>query len=105
MYDRIRKITANAFEGITENVYEAVMVISQRARQINARQHEIIEEQRQEYLDTLNNSVMLLESEAEFVAPKFPKPTNIAVEELLEGKLTFHYGEEETEEQQEDAEA
>ncbi len=86
-----QKTTASDLQDSAKNIYEAILIVAQRARQINQVQHDTIEQLRQEYLDTMGDPDYILEPENEFVVPKFTKPTNIAIRELLEQKLDYHY--------------
>lgn len=84
------------------NVYEAIVVVAKRARQINDDQKRYIE-QEIGYDSSLENSASDdLESEEENreerqTAPvkyiRMPKPTTISLDEMLTGKLDFHYAE------------
>ncbi len=79
-----------------ENLYEAVMVIARRARQINEeyyqkkRDHQILEELEGGFDEDFMN---LEQEEVETnVAPETEEnPITIAQREFLEGKLEFHY--------------
>ena len=87
-----------------ENIYEAIVVLLKRARQIN-------EEMKIEFnqrIEMLQSRIFEPEEETEqpqtnpdqiLVAQEFemrPKPTETAIRELLEKKITFRYKEEET---------
>ncbi len=79
-----------------DNVYEAVVVIAKRAKQINDEQKIIMETQigpMEEIEDYDDEEEM--ENEIERAEPpvymKLPKPTKIALEELLSGKIKFEY--------------
>lgn len=94
----IKPIDIEAFTRSARNVHEAIVAASKRARQIN-------EEVRIEF----NQRVELLaprvetESEESDINPdqlriavefeKRPKPTDLALEELMQGGLTWHYPE------------
>ena len=86
-----------------DNIYEAIVVLLKRARQIN-------EEMKIEFnqrIEMLQSRVFEPEEEAEqpqinpdqiLVAQEFekrPKPTETAIQEVLEGRLAFRYKEEE----------
>ncbi len=85
-----QKTTASDFDGTAKNIYEAILIMAQRARQINQLQHDTIEKLRQEYLDTMGDPDYILEPENEFVVPKFPKATTTAIQEMLDKKLNYH---------------
>ena len=90
-------------ESKAANIYEAIVVMSKRARQIN-------EELKIEFSKRLEvvQSKLMLESTDESVEPeanpdqiniarefeKLPKPTETALEELIEDKLEYRYKEE-----------
>ncbi|RPI00033.1 MAG: DNA-directed RNA polymerase subunit omega [Calditrichaeota bacterium] len=77
------------------SIYEAVVIIARRARQINERQRQLIEKEVALNNAGSNNN----DDEDDFVERdyvdsqylKLPKPTTIALQEMLEGKLSFEY--------------
>ncbi|MBI3765830.1 MAG: DNA-directed RNA polymerase subunit omega, partial [Ignavibacteriales bacterium] len=86
-----------------ENIYEAIVVLLKRARQIN-------EEMKIEFnqrIEMLQSRVFEPEEETEqpqtnpdqiLVAQEFehrPKPTEVAIQELLEDRITYRYKEDE----------
>ena len=94
----IEEITAKA-----ENIYEAIVVMSKRARQIN-------EEMKIEFnqrIEMLQSRIFEPEEESEqpqtnpdqiLIARDFeqrPKPPEVSIEELMGDKLTYRYKEEE----------
>jgi len=94
----IEKLTNKA-----ENIYEAIVVLLKRARQIN-------EEMKIEFnqrIEMLQSRIFEPEEETDqpqtnpdqiLVAQEFelrPKPTETAIQELMEDKLTHRYKEEE----------
>ena len=85
----------------SSNIYEAIMVIAKRARQINDEQKRLIEQETgyDSSMDDVND-----DEEEESETPeerqaqpvkyiKLPKPTTVALEEMLNGKLSFEYTE------------
>jgi len=83
-------------EKYTQNIYEAIIVIAKRARQINLEQKKLVAS------DEDNDSPYDDYGEEEFEKKtqdyrnekfKLPKPTTIALKEFLEGKLQFNYPE------------
>ncbi len=84
----------------TGNIYETVVIISKRARQISARIKEELNSKLAEFATTVDNLEEIFENREQIEISKFyekmPKPTIIATEEFLEGKLRFRYPEEET---------
>ena len=94
----VRTLKLNEIESKTDNLYEAVMVISKRARQINTEINDQIKSQ-------LGNIEVDEESgdeniDRESIISEFDKkakPTSIAIDEILDNKLDFEYTEEEQE--------
>ncbi len=84
------------------NVYEAIIVVAKRARQINDDQKRYIEQEIGYDSSLENSSSEDLDSEEagreeRQAAPvkylRMPKPTTISLDEMLTGKLDFHYAE------------
>ncbi|MBN1154037.1 DNA-directed RNA polymerase subunit omega [candidate division KSB1 bacterium] len=89
-------VTTTNLEDLVKNVgniYEAIVVIAKRARQINEEQKMIIETELG--IDSDNEGYEEdqdeIERGEEISYLKLPKPTRIALEELLAGKLNFEY--------------
>ncbi len=84
------------FMGNSENLYEAVMVVAKRARQINEEQYQrmrdkqILEELDGEFEEEFLN---LEEEKNEAEDPVEPeeKPVVSAQKEFLQGKISHHY--------------
>ena len=81
----------NEIEAPTENIYEAISIISKRAVQINTDLKTELVEKLEEFA-TYNDSLEeVFENKEQIEVSKFyeklPKPTAIAVEEWLEGKV------------------
>ena len=81
----------NKIEAPTQNIYEAITIISKRADQISVDlKNELIEklEEFATYTDTLDE---VFENKEQIEVSKFyeklPKPTAIAVQEWLDGKI------------------
>lgn len=85
----------------TGNIYESVSIISKRARQISARIKEELNNKLAEFATTVDNLEEIFENREQIEISKFyekmPKPTVVATEEFMEGKLRFRYPIEETE--------
>ncbi len=77
----------------TGNIYESVVVISQRARQIAVNIKEELNSKLAEFATTVDNLEEVFENREQIEISKFyermPKPTTTATEEFLEGKLNF----------------
>lgn len=76
----------------TGNVYESVVVISKRARQIAVNIKEELNNKLAEFATTVDNLEEVFENREQIEISKFyerlPKPTTTATEEFLEGKLS-----------------
>ena len=81
----------NEIEEPTENIYEAISIIAKRANQINSDiKNELVE--KLEEFATYNDSLEeVFENKEQIEVSKFyerlPKPTAMAVEEWLQGKV------------------
>lgn len=75
----------------TGNVYESVVIISKRARQIAINIKEELNNKLAEFATTVDNLEEVFENREQIEISKFyerlPKPTTTATEEFLEGKL------------------
>ncbi|UYZ65145.1 DNA-directed RNA polymerase subunit omega [Hymenobacter weizhouensis] len=83
----------------TGNVYESIAIISKRANQIAVKLKEELNSKLAEFATTVDNLEEVFENREQIEISKhyerLPKPTNLAVEEFLEGKVYFHTPEEE----------
>lgn len=79
--------------GPTHNLYESVVIISKRARQIAVNLKEELNGKLAEFATTVDNLEEVFENREQIEISKFyermPKPTTTAVEEFLEGKLFY----------------
>ena len=75
----------------TGNLYESVVVISKRSRQIASNIKEELNNKLAEFATTVDNLEEVFENREQIEISKFyermPKPTSTATEEFLEGKL------------------
>lgn len=75
----------------TGNIYDSVVVISKRARQIAVNIKEELNAKLAEFATTVDNLEEVFENREQIEISKFyermPKPTTTATEEFLEGKL------------------
>jgi len=75
----------------TGNVYESVVIISKRARQIAVNIKEELNNKLAEFATTVDNLEEVFENREQIEISKFyerlPKPTKTATEEFLEAKL------------------
>jgi DNA-directed RNA polymerase subunit K/omega len=79
--------------GPTGNIYESVVVISKRARQIAINIKEELSGKLAEFATTDDHMEEIFENREQNENSKFyermPKPTSTAIEEFLEGKLMY----------------
>lgn len=84
----------------TGNIYQSIAVISKRARQISTTVKEELNSKLAEFASTVDNLEEIFENREQIEISKFyermPKPTTLAIEEFLEGKVMFREAEEET---------
>ncbi len=82
----------------THNVYESVSIISKRARQISAQVKEELSSKLAEFATTVDNLEEIFENREQIEISRFyermPKSTVVAIEEFLNGELTYRYPEE-----------
>ena len=100
----IKPLDIEQISGKAENIYEAIVVLLKRARQIN----EELKIEFNQRIEMPQSHIFEPEDETEqpqtnpdqiLVAQEFevrPKPTETAINELLENKVTFRYKEDET---------
>lgn len=81
------------FANETGNVYESVAIISKRANQISVKIKEELNSKLAEFATTVDNLEEIFENREQIEISKhyerLPKPTNLAIEEFLEGKVMF----------------
>lgn len=77
----------------TGNIYESVVIISKRAKQIAVNLKEELNNKLAEFATTVDNLEEVFENREQIEISKFyermPKPTTTATEEFLEGKLNY----------------
>jgi DNA-directed RNA polymerase subunit K/omega len=82
----------------TGNIYESVVVTSRRARQIAVKVKEELSGKLAEFASTVDNLEEIFENREQIEISKYyermPKPSALALEEFLDGKLTFRKPEE-----------
>ncbi len=87
------------FANETGNVYESVSIISKRANQIAVKIKEELNSKLAEFATTVDNLEEVFENREQIEISKYyermPKPTNLAVEEFLEGKIIYRMPDEE----------
>ncbi|MBJ6116880.1 DNA-directed RNA polymerase subunit omega [Pontibacter sp. BT310] len=82
----------------TGNVYMSVSVISKRANQISVKLKEELNSKLAEFATTVDNLEEVFENREQIEISKYyermPKPTSLAIEEFLEGKVYLRNPEE-----------
>jgi len=85
----------------TGNLYESIVIIGKRARQVSNNQKEELNSKLAEFASSVDNLEEIFENREQIEISKFyermPKPSTIAVEEFLNGELNFRLPEEEDE--------
>lgn len=89
----------NKLDEQTGNIYESLVIISKRANQIGTQIKEELTEKLAEFATTTDNLEEIFENREQIEISKFyerlPKPTAIAVDEMLENKIYWRRPEEE----------
>ncbi len=77
----------------TGNIYYSVVVLSKRADQVNDQIREELNEKLEDFVSASDNLEEIFENREQIEISRFyerlPKPSSIAIEELLEGKIYF----------------
>lgn len=75
------------------NIYESIVVIGKRARQVASQQKEELNAKLAEFASSVDNLEEIFENREQIEISKFyermPKPSTVAVEEFLDGKISF----------------
>lgn len=83
----------NKLEVGTDNLYESISVISKRARQIATKSKEELSGKLSEFASSIDNLEEVFENREQIEISKYyerlPKPTGLAIEEFLDGKVMF----------------
>ncbi len=81
------------FEDKTGNLYETIVVISKRANHISAEMKEELNNKLSEFASSTDNLEEVFENREQIEISKFyerlPKPSLIAIQELLDDKIYF----------------
>ncbi|MFD2720917.1 DNA-directed RNA polymerase subunit omega [Hymenobacter monticola] len=79
--------------GDNGNVYEAISVISKRANQLSVKLKEELNDKLAEFASTVDNLEEVFENREQIEVSKqyerMPKPTSLAIEEFLQGKIYY----------------
>ena len=77
----------------TNNIYESLIVISKRAKQIAARTKEELNIKLQDFAIPMDSLTEVFENQEQIEISRYyermPKPTSVATEELLSGELFY----------------
>ena len=80
-------------DGVTGNIYEGLVIASKRANQINVELKEELTAKLQEFSSNTDNLEEIFENREQIEISKFferlPKPTAIAMDELLTDKIYY----------------
>jgi DNA-directed RNA polymerase subunit K/omega len=95
----ITRDTSDMSEGVG-NIYEAIALLAKRSNQINQELKEELTSKLEEFATTHDNLEEIFENREQIEISKFyerlPKPTAIAVQELLEDKIYYRKPEEDS---------
>jgi DNA-directed RNA polymerase subunit K/omega len=93
----IRPVDLKQATGKATSIYEAIVIMSRRARQINDelkdslhRRLETVTSQNDDEGDITNFDQLEISREFD----RFPKPTFLALDEMLDGEIEFRYRDE-----------
>ena len=90
----------NELDAPTENIYEAISVISKRAEQINSEIKKELIEKLEEFATYTDSLEEIFENKEQIEVSKFyeklPKPHALAIQEWLEDKIYYRNTEDET---------
>ncbi len=84
---------------LSGNIYESITVIGKRARQISAQQKEELNSKLAEFASSVDNLEEIFENREQIEISRFyermPKPSTVAIDEFVEGKVSFRAPDEE----------
>jgi len=84
----------------TDNIYESLHIVGQRAKQISNTLKEELNIKLSEFASTVDNLEEVFENKEQIEISKFyermPKPSTLAMEEFMEGKVYSRFPEEPT---------
>ena len=79
----------------TGNIYESIHIVGQRAKQISSALKEELNNKLSEFASTVDNLEEVFENKEQIEISKFyermPKPTSLAMEEFIEGKIHHRF--------------
>jgi len=87
----IETLSIREMETKADNIYEAIMVLSKRARQINDEQKQLLSSEKDydEDYDELGEEEISLSSDEPYL--RLPKPIEVSLEEFTTGKLRHDF--------------
>lgn len=84
----------------TGNIYQSIHIIGQRAKQISSNLKEELNTKLSEFASTVDNLEEVFENKEQIEISKFyermPKPSTLAMEEFMEGKVYNRFPEQES---------
>ena len=89
----IKTLPLDQFDERAENIFEAIVVIAKRARQINELQKQMLDAETEEMSNNNYDDEGFNKDFVEKQYLKLPKPTEIALQEMMDGKLVLEYPE------------
>lgn len=79
----------------TGNIYESIHIVGQRAKQISTNLKEELNNKLSEFASTVDNLEEVFENKEQIEISKFyermPKPSTLAMEEFIEGKVYHRF--------------
>ncbi|MFQ5650358.1 MAG: DNA-directed RNA polymerase subunit omega [bacterium] len=90
----IKTMSIRDLEAKANNIYEAIVVLAKRARQINSEQkHLLIQERDYDEYEEFQDEEVDPDVDETFL--DLPKPPAVSLDEFLSGKIKFEYSPEE----------
>ena len=89
-----RKVSQEQLEHKSENIYESIMILGKRIRQIEKANNEEFERLRNELMDEKANSEYTRDYFSDSIEeelPVFPKAIRVAIDEMMTDKIDFGY--------------
>jgi DNA-directed RNA polymerase subunit K/omega len=87
----IHETTKEDLESRNLNVYEAILVMGARARQVAAHHKSIVTKLHEDYQANMTMTDEVPDEPEEIDLPHFTKPTIVAVSEMLNGDVKYDY--------------
>lgn len=88
----IKTLPIHELDKFADNIYEAILMIARRARQINELQKKVLDAEAASISNSDNyDDEGVNQDLVDRQYLRLPKPTTIALQEMLQGKLTKEY--------------